>query len=341
MDNCPKTVDGLMRYLRNEKGILINGSVQKRKLRNIGYYHGYKGYRYITVPTNKVPYTDFNEILAVNAFDMKLKALIYPQIMFLETALKNYVLEVVIADAKSDSFNNIYANLLDNYKSLSTKGRTFSTNGEKHKAQQKYKEAVKKRLTLRNTVYSTLTRDYTYDNKIVKHFYHKDMNVPIWAIFERISLGDFGSFVSNLSLTERKKISKNIGLDQGFDVDGELTQKIIYSIKDLRNSVAHNDIIFDTRFKRGEVGNPVMQCVQTNTKVSRIQFTNIVDYIVLITYLLKILEVSKTEMNRFVSDFEAIVEVFRKQVPPQIFSKIIYTDINLKITSMKAYIKIK
>lgn len=39
----PKTTDALMRYLREEKGISISGSSQKRKLMNIGYYHGYKG----------------------------------------------------------------------------------------------------------------------------------------------------------------------------------------------------------------------------------------------------------------------------------------------------------
>lgn len=43
----PKSTDGLMRYLRNKKGIAISGSSQKRKLMNIGYYHGYKGYRLV------------------------------------------------------------------------------------------------------------------------------------------------------------------------------------------------------------------------------------------------------------------------------------------------------
>lgn len=48
----PKTTDALMRYLREEKGISISGSSQKRKLMNIGYYHGYKGYRYIGKASN-------------------------------------------------------------------------------------------------------------------------------------------------------------------------------------------------------------------------------------------------------------------------------------------------
>ena len=48
----PKTTDSLMRYLRDVKGIAITGSIQKRKLMNIGYYHGYKGYRYINKASN-------------------------------------------------------------------------------------------------------------------------------------------------------------------------------------------------------------------------------------------------------------------------------------------------
>lgn len=52
----PKTTDALMRYLREEKGISISGSSQKRKLMNIGYYHGYKGYRYIGKASNSIHY---------------------------------------------------------------------------------------------------------------------------------------------------------------------------------------------------------------------------------------------------------------------------------------------
>lgn len=40
-----KSIDGLMRHLRDTHNIDIKGSIQKQKLRNIGYYHGYKGYR--------------------------------------------------------------------------------------------------------------------------------------------------------------------------------------------------------------------------------------------------------------------------------------------------------
>lgn len=74
-DSQPKSTNGLMRYLRDEKGIAISGASQKRKLMNIGYYHGYKGYRYIYAPSNHVPYTKFEELVAVYDFDTQLKSL--------------------------------------------------------------------------------------------------------------------------------------------------------------------------------------------------------------------------------------------------------------------------
>lgn len=46
-----------MKHLR-DSGIDINGSSQKRRLKNIGYYHGYKGYRFAGTASNRLPLTD-------------------------------------------------------------------------------------------------------------------------------------------------------------------------------------------------------------------------------------------------------------------------------------------
>ena len=107
-----KTIYSLMRYLRNTHNIQIQGSTQKKKLKNIGYYHGFKGYRFIKNPNNSINYTDFNEIVALNKFDMDLKSLLYPKIMFLETALKNHVLNIILEESNSSSFFLIYEKIL-------------------------------------------------------------------------------------------------------------------------------------------------------------------------------------------------------------------------------------
>lgn len=43
----PKNTDALMKHLRNECNIEIHGSKQKKQLISYGYYHGYKGYRFL------------------------------------------------------------------------------------------------------------------------------------------------------------------------------------------------------------------------------------------------------------------------------------------------------
>lgn len=45
-----KSTDALIRHLR-DNGIAISGSSQKQQLINTGYFHGYKGYRFLYHPT--------------------------------------------------------------------------------------------------------------------------------------------------------------------------------------------------------------------------------------------------------------------------------------------------
>ena len=135
----PKSINALMKYLRDEKGMNIKGSTQKRKLKNIGYYHGYKGFRYIRKPSNLISYTEFDELLAIHEFDSQIKTLLYPWVMFIETALKNYVLDVVVNVTGSDSFIDIYNSQLDNYKMFSTKGKRYKDDKHREKAENAFK----------------------------------------------------------------------------------------------------------------------------------------------------------------------------------------------------------
>ena len=57
-----KSINSLMAHLRDEKLIDIRGSLHKRKLRNLGYYHGYKGYRFIKNTSMPINLTNFDEI---------------------------------------------------------------------------------------------------------------------------------------------------------------------------------------------------------------------------------------------------------------------------------------
>ncbi len=319
-----KTINSLMAHLRNHHGIKINGSSQKRQLRNIGYYHGYKGYRYIKNPENKINFSDFKHIVALNKFDMDLKSLFYPLIMFVETALKNYVLEVIICEGGSAHFQDIYGALITDYR--------------KHKAgTSRYKKAYRRRLDLHNKIYSTLTQHYGLGQPVVQHFYHKDLSVPIWGIFELLTLGEFGLFISCLNEPVRKSISHELGLHQGCDSNGRLTENIVFAIRDLRNSVAHNDVIFDTRFKRGEVPDRLKSCLELETGVRNITFETIIDYLILLIYVSQKLKVTNTECKKHIRGFEEIIDTGRRQLPFPVFSQIVHTDTENKIKKLRNF----
>lgn len=324
MRKKPKSINSLMAYMRDVKGVHIKGTKDKRKLRNMGYFHGYKGYRYHNNPSNMYTFSKFDEIQAIYDFDMGMKTMFYPEIMFLETAFKNYALEVILEESQSKRFAEIYAKLLTGYKSYPI-------------GSSDYKKAIKKRMDLRNKVYSLISRDYG-KRFIVNHYYDKDQPLPIWAIFELISLGEFGAFVDCLNENTRKNISKSVGIKTTYDSDGRLLPLIVYTLKDLRNAVAHNNTVFDTRFKTGKVNQRISKCISAETGITNITFDSIVDYVILISFMMKLLKCPKTKILSFIRSYEKNCEELRGKVSASIFSTIVYTDTRTKLKLLKKYL---
>ena len=320
-----KTTNALMKYLRQKHKISIGNSKDKRNLINIGYYHGYKGYRYINNPQNRINIIKFDEIVSIVNFDSKLKSLLYPQLMMIETISKNITLQILVEEYKTDEFNEIYENGMTDYRH-SLKPKDF-------------KEKLKHRLNVQNKIYSTLSRNYSSNNKIVSHFYSKDRHVPIWGIFEIITLGTFADLIKSLELNVRKKIDKEMKLNISFDTNAKFPEKIMYLLKALRNSVAHNDVVFDVRFKDSNVDSTLCNYIENEIGCTNIDFNTITDYILLIVLLLKKYEISKSELNHFINEYVAIVEEFRSNIPFNIYSQVVHTDMKVKLAELRKYIK--
>lgn len=323
-----KSINGLMKYLRKKHNININGSLDKQHLKSVGYYHGYKGYRYIKKPSNKLNFSNFDELMAIIDFDNKVKALLYPQVMFIETAIKSYSLEIIIQEGKTENFSEIYANLMTDYKSYSTQSKN-------------YKIAYKKRLDTFNRIQNVIANSYASDNNIVSHYLKKDESIPIWAIFEIITLGEFGNLISTFNLKTRQNISKDIGFNIAFDSSGKLVENIILAIKDLRNAIAHNNVIFDTRFKKRSISKTLQKVIIQETNVQSILFTSITDYLILIVYILKNLKKTNTELTKLINDFLKLACELKSNVPKNIYNQIILTDDKNKLNDLKKFIKNK
>lgn len=184
--------------------------------------------------------------------------------------------------------------------------------------------------------YNIISRDYG-KRYIVNHYYDKDQPLPIWAIFELLTLGEFGNFISCLNITARKTISKSIGIKTSVDGDGQLLTMMVYVLKDLRNAVAHNNTIFDTRFKTGNINTRIANYISAETGISNLTFNTIVDYMILISFLMKLLQCPKSDIMSFVHKFEQTCESFRKTVSTQIYTSVVYTDTRQKIALLKNY----
>lgn len=320
-----KTTNALMKYLRNTHNISIGDSKDKRNLINIGYYHGYKGYRYINTPQNKIKFSNFNELVSIVDFDFKLKSLLYPQVMQIETISKNIVLQLLVEEYKTDEFNEIYENGMTDYR---------NSNGNE------YKKRMKHRINVRNSIYSSLSKSYNNNNKIVNHFYSKDKHVPIWAIFEIITLGTFADLIKSLEPSIRKKINREMKINISFDTNSKFPEKIMYLIKSLRNSIAHNNVIFDVRFKDSKIDNTLCKYLNYEINSTNIDFNTITDYIILIAVLLKKYCIPKAIIKKFINDYEKIIEEFRNRIPINIYNQVIRTDTKSKLYDLNNYIKI-
>lgn len=323
-----KTTDALMRHLR-KSGIDIKGGTQKRQLINTGYFHGYKGYRFFGNSQRRLPFTSYDEVYATIQYDSELKALMYGKMMFIETAMKNIALESILVNANSESIQAMYDKVVSGYNNAPA---TY-TPEQKKKLQQN-------KLNLQDTVQSSLAYAYKKNNPKITHFYNNVgySDVPIWALFEIMTMGDLGYLLSCLTYNVRDDISKRLGLNVSCDTDRQLIYKYIYTLKDLRNAIAHNAVVFDTRFRNIDPTSAMKQCLKLDVGLPYVNFKTIGDYIILMCYYMKLFKVPKTEIKAFIREFEKITDNYVKAVNANVAAIVIHPDLKSRMTILKNFI---
>lgn len=323
-----KTTDGLMRHLRNN-GINISGSTQKRQLINTGYFHGYKGYRFFQNSSKRIPFTTYKELYSTIQYDSALKALLYARMMFIETAIKNIALESILINSNSESIQDMYDRVVSGY----------------HNAPPSYtleqkRELQQNKLNLQKSIQSSLATAYHKNNPKITHFYNNIgySDVPIWALFEIMTMGDLGYLLSCLTYNVREDISRRIGLNLAYDTNRQLIYKYVYTLKDLRNAIAHNAVIFDTRFRNFDPNHAMKQCLKMEIGLPYVNFKTIGDYIILMCYYLKILHVPKTDIKAFIREFEKITSDYKACVNPSVSAMVIHPDLSSRMAALKKFI---
>lgn len=324
------TTNELMKHLRSN-GVNISGSAEKKQLINDGYYHGYKGYRFYKKKGNSIEYSEYREIRATIELDNELKTLFYPQVMFIETAFRNITLNNIIKETNSYSINDMFNKAV----------LCFTKCPQEMKERGKRRQQIKK-LNLQKNIQATINRCYEKDNPRISHFYNTNTTyneVPIWAVFEVITMGDLGSLLSCLLLKVRASISREIKIDISKDTNCELVYEFIFLLKDLRNSIAHNSVIFDARFNEKDAKKVAKNYFPKIMNIDNVSFTSIVDYVILVSYLLLCLGKNKRQVSKFLTAFDVIIQTYKKIVSPNVYGKAIPKDIDYKMKALRKYIK--
>lgn len=327
-DLKPKTIKELMNHISKDSGINIKESDEKHLL-HMGYYHGYKGCRHLHKKNVVLALKDFSELYSIYQFDLNIKSLFYRYIMFIETAYKNIVLDIVTGEANSAVFGEIFTLVLNDYKRF-------------QKNTKDYKTSVLERNKLRDSIYKTASDAYQNNNPIAIHYQNKDSVIPIWGLFEMISLGTFGKFIKASNSNVRSKISKSIGIGPNYDTSFEMPHRIIFALKDLRNAIAHNNIIFDTRFCNLNIDHSIKSMILGETGIV-VDFKNIFDYVVLMALVLKKLDYDISDLQRLVDKFYSFTEKLRATLNNNIsiFNTIFPTNLRKSVELLRLFVSKK
>ncbi|WEV45552.1 Abi family protein [Streptococcaceae bacterium ESL0687] len=296
-----KSTNSLMKHIRNDHGINIGigHSRDKRDLLNMGYFHSYKAYRFVKKINNPLDIQEFSEIRDIYDLDNDLKELLYPAVMKIETATKNYTIDCVVSGGPTD-LQSIYETKANHY-------RDFEPGTPEHRRE------IKSFLELKKNIDGIIARNYTKSD-IIQHYVHENQPVPVWAVFELTTLGDLGYFIGRLNNDTREILSKNIGIyDRRYDTANKIISKHLYIIKDLRNAIAHNNPIFDCRFKTGKVDKVVIKHLEGNTGASNINFNTITDYVLLVAYYMRCFQFTRTEIKAFLRGYERIISQYQEK----------------------------
>lgn len=317
-DQKPKTINGLMKHLR-AKGIAIKNSKQKRQLTNQGYFHGYKGYRFFATSNTKLPITDYEQINKTIIYDSNLKALFYGKIMYIETSLKNICLNVIMNSIGSSDLNIFYKKAVESYKN----------SPDSYNPKQK-KEAQEGLMRLQTRIHSIISKAYSGEKPTITHFYNNTNynGIPLWAVFENLTLGDFGSLINCLTFDLKDSISKRLKMDSPIDTSRKNICEYIFTLKDLRNAIAHNAVVYDNRFGKAQANSKSQRMkdyLKTKYHLQYVKFEDIIDYVVLISFFLEILGESRTDILAFIKNFKTLTDSYIASIGTDI-SKVTFNN---------------
>ena len=126
--------------------------------------------------------------------------------------------------------------------------------------------------------------------------------------------------------------------NSAIDTNCTLLSSMLYTIKSLRNSVAHNNIIFDTRFKDRKISSILKKWIEKETNIQNITLYSLIDYIIIVCCLLKRVDFNATRAIQLVSTYREESLHLQRLVAPEIHTKIMQQNVTQKIVLLEEYL---
>lgn len=315
MGSIGKPINDLVKIINNDHKISMNDEDDVFLL-NMGYYHGYKAFKHINYKKD-LPINDFEDIKCLYELDNNLKLMFYEVIMKIETAIKNRIVDILVSNKKSS---------IDSYISSLFKEQNDTQN---NKIKKKEKHTINEDLfKIKYDIDSILRNNYR-NRGVVKYYVDKNKEIPIWVVIDLMTIGNLCNLIKRLPNDIGKEISTIILKDEYKNYESiNVLNELLWLINNLRNAVAHNEIIFDCRFRNGKPTKGMKeffygQLMKKNEKFcSEDSFESIVDYVIIVCYLMYILDFNKDECINFFKKFINILNDFSSEISNDIYKMI-------------------
>lgn len=307
----------------NETVHIGNDSIDtSSNLHNAGVSYGIRQYYYYKRYDNRIAYQSYDELKFMLEYDLKLKELLFDKILYIEGSFKSITLDCIIKYINSTYLADFCDRAIMRYSDLPN---TMSESS-RHRIELNG-------LRLCNRLNTFILSSYEHCNKEIEYYINngKHKELPLYIVFENLTFGEFCNLLSCLKLDIRKQFSMAVKMTPSYDTNYDLLIRYIYLIKCLRNSIAHNALIFDCRFLDFRLNKIMHYHLKNEFSLPYVNFKHISDYFLLIIYLLKILGKNKKELLMLIDNYAFLVMKYSETLNEDIRKLIQPRDLFIKL----------
>ena len=298
-------IEEQLQKLKDKNLIIPNDKRAKKYLNEIGYYkliNGYKRPFIVKIIENNVEYkryvesTTIDDLYYLYKFDQDLKALVFKNILIVETMVKSKMSYVI---------SNKYGIRESDY--------LQANNFKPDTADSKIK-FIELQANILNSINEQKTKQKSIDWYAQNYGYY-----PFWVVSNILTLGTISKLYSKMKQMDQYLISNSFGLKS------KMLESILMILQLFRNACAHNEVVYNYKTARSLRQKDIKNIyelynIEKNEKNNKyIHGTNDIFSLIIIFKLM----LDKVQFNDFKLQLKSILKNFHKKVNDNLYNNIL------------------